>query len=70
MNTLKIKEIRIAKGMSAAMVSKLSGVSKSSISEMENDKHDATVITVCKLCKALKVTPNELINEELWKLSE
>lgn len=70
MNTLKIKEIRMEKGMTAAKLSDLSGLSKSYISELEHGKYEPTVLVACQICKGLKVTPNELINEELWMLKE
>lgn len=67
MSTLRIKEIRNSKEMTAAELAKLSGISKNYISELEHDKYEPTVLVACQICKALKVTPNDLINEELWK---
>lgn len=64
---LKLKEMRIRKNITQSELSILSGVSRSYISELENNDHTATVYIICKLCKALKITPNELIKEEYYK---
>ena len=69
MSTLKIKEIRKERNISLEGLSKLSNISKSYLSELENERYEPTVLIACQLCKALRVSPNELINEELWKLS-
>ncbi|MEG0133370.1 MAG: helix-turn-helix transcriptional regulator [Clostridium sp.] len=64
---LRVKEIRKSKGMTQIQLAKMSGVSRSYISELENDGYTISIYILCKLCKALAVTPNDLIEEENWK---
>lgn len=63
---LNIKEIRLNKGYTQKKLSQLSGVSQSYISELENDGYRCTVNIICDLCKALEVTPNDLIDRSCW----
>lgn len=63
-----LKSIRINISLSQGELSTLSGIGRSTISEIENDKHSNTTIYVlCNLCKSLKITPNDLIPEEMYK---
>lgn len=63
-----LKKMRIAKGLSQSKLSQLSGISRTTISDIENDRHSNTTIYVlCRLCKSLEVTPNELIPEEMYR---
>ena len=45
----------------------MSGVSRPFISQIESKKHIPRVDIVCKLCKALDITPDELIKEEYYR---
>ena len=65
MKFTKVKELREELGLTQGQLSIKSGVSKSYISEIESGKYDPTVSIVCKLCKALKCTPNDLIDCQL-----
>lgn len=68
MITLRTKELRENKKVSLKNLSNISGISRGYISELEQGKYDNPgVLIVCKLCKALNTTPNELIIEELWR---
>lgn len=58
--TYLVKEKRTAKGMTQKELSKYSGVSKSMISAIELEERNPTVITLCQLALALKVTPLDL----------
>lgn len=63
-----LKKMRIAKGLSQSKLSQLSGIGRTTISDIENDRHSNTTIYVlCRLCKSLEVTPNELIPEEMYR---
>lgn len=64
---LKIREKRLEKNITLEELSKLSGISKSYLSELENHKHVATVAVLCNLCKALQVEPNDLIDPKHYK---
>jgi len=55
-----IKEIRIKKNLSQKQLSELSGVSKSYISELENNTYCPSILVMCKLADALKVDINKL----------
>ena len=55
----KLKEIRTSKGMSIRKLADYSGVSKSTISDIENGKVDPTTGTIKKIAKGLGV-PEEV----------
>jgi len=68
MEVLKTQEIRKQQRLSISQLSYKSGITRSYISELESGKYENPGIeVVCKLCKALRVTPNDLIIEELWR---
>ncbi|WP_070000041.1 helix-turn-helix domain-containing protein [Cellulosilyticum sp. I15G10I2] len=68
MNILYLQQIREKKKLSKVQLSYQSGIARGYITELENGKYDnPSVKIVCNLCKALKVTPNDLINEDLYK---
>lgn len=63
-----IKKFRLNNNFSNKKLSKISGLSRSYICELEKGVYENVSISVlCKLCKALKVTPNDLIPIEMWK---
>lgn len=57
-----IKEIRVKKGMSISELAKKAGISKSIISKVERKEVIPSLITLCKISKALGVNLEELIN--------
>lgn len=63
---LKLKELREHKQLTQKELSNLSGVAQSHISAIENGTKDCTVSTLCFVCKAMGVTPNDLIKEQYW----
>ena len=68
MAVLKTKEFRQLKNLSISKLSYKSGVARGYITELESGKYiNPSLDVICKLCKALKVAPNQLIAEELWK---
>jgi len=65
MAVLNLKSIRKSKKVSQLQLSKRSGISRSYICELEHDVYtNPGLDVVCKLCKILDVTPNELICEK------
>jgi transcriptional regulator with XRE-family HTH domain len=64
---LKLLYYRKLRGWTQQELSIRSGVSRSYISELERDGHEATIDILCKLCRGLKLTPNEIIEEKYWK---
>lgn len=60
----KVYENRTAKGMSLRKLAELSGISKSTIDDIENQKQNATVLTICMLADALNVDPCDLFYYE------
>ncbi|WP_027633348.1 helix-turn-helix domain-containing protein [Clostridium hydrogeniformans] len=71
MSVLKTKELRREKRISLSQLSYKSGVARGYLTELEKGKYSNPGIQVLgKLCKALKVTPNELISESIWKWEE
>lgn len=55
-----VYRIRSQKNMSLRKLSQLSGVSRSQINDIENNKHHPTVLTLCLLAAALDVSPYSL----------
>lgn len=64
MITYKIKELRENKRMSIRELAKISGVSKSQISDIENGRTHPTIPTLCLLADALECNPQFLFNYE------
>lgn len=56
---MKLKEIRIEKGLSVPQLEKLSGVPRRTIQDLEK-RDDGRVSTMIKLADALQVTLDEL----------
>lgn len=70
MDTLgkKLKMFRGDMGITKTELGIRSKLSRTCISEIESETHsNITVFTLCCLCKALKITPNELIPEHYYK---
>lgn len=61
---IRLKELRNKKGWTQEKLADVSGVGRSYISEIEVGKYNPTADIICKLCKALDCTPNDLINCE------
>lgn len=64
---LNLKYYRLKRGLNISELSRMSGVSRPFISQIESKKHIPRVDVVCKLCKALDITPDELIKEEYYR---
>ena len=63
-----LKRYRLSKRTSQFELSTLSGVSKSYISEIESGIYsNISLYVICNLCKALLITPNDLIPEEMYR---
>ena len=56
-----LKRIRTAKGISQGGISRILGVDKGFISNIENGKTNPTLATIAKLAKALRVPSDELL---------
>lgn len=66
----KLKEYRIAKGLTTRGLALKSGISKSEISDIERGKIHPTVFTLCLLAHALQVDARELFEYEASKISD
>lgn len=55
-----IKSIRLKRKLTLVQLAKLSGVSKSHISEIENGKEMPSLQILCELAVALEVSPGDL----------
>lgn len=63
-----LKNIRKIKGFTQEALSKASGISRTTIVEIETDAHSNTTIYVlCQLCRALNITPNDMIPKEMYQ---
>nr|WP_264760747.1 helix-turn-helix transcriptional regulator [Aneurinibacillus migulanus] len=63
----RIKELREQKGLTTVELSQKSGVSQSTISQIENSKRGASTKTIQKLAKALEVPSSYLLQENTDK---
>jgi putative transcriptional regulator len=61
---LRLEKVRSDKNITQKELSIMSGLSKSYISELESGKYSSTIKVICKLCKALGCTPNDLVKCE------
>ena len=64
MLVLKIKEIRTKKGLTQKKLAELSEISKSYVGDLERNEKIPSIVTICKLAKALEVDIKELFNYE------
>ena len=58
---LLIDKLRISKGLSKKKLSELSGVSRSTITEIETTNRVPNVLTMVRLAKALECNINDLV---------
>ncbi len=67
MGVLKTKEFRETKYLTISQLSYKSGVAIGYITELEKGKYkNPSLQIICKLSKALNITPNDLIDKNLW----
>lgn len=59
---INLREIRKQKGLSLRELEKLSNVNKSTLSRIENNEIVPSVLILCKLCNALHVTLDEMVD--------
>lgn len=64
-----VRKIRKEKGLSILDLKNLTGLSKSTISDLENDKSSPTIETLQKIAKALNVDIKEFFKNESEKQS-
>lgn len=63
-----LRKIRIDRGLTQNRLSEASGIGRTTITEIENGTHpNTTIFVLCQLCKALRVTPNDLIPKEMYQ---
>lgn len=60
--TVRIRDVRKAKGLTIEELEELSGVSRSHISEIETHKQMPTLPILCRIAAALEARPEELFN--------
>lgn len=66
----RIKKIRVQKGLSTYKISKMTGISQSVVSRLENKKRKADNAIIEKLAKALEVSPDRLTGESASSIIE
>ena len=60
----KLYEIRKRKGLSRAEVAEKAGLSDRTYADIERGSVNMRIETVLKICKALNITPDEILTEE------
>lgn len=65
-----IKFYRLKFGYSNNSLSKVTGISRSYLSDLENGNYDnLSIKKLCKLCITFQITPNDLIPKEMYEES-
>lgn len=64
---MKIKEVRQEKGISVRKLSEMTGISKTYISDVENNHKIPTLYTLCIIAAYLEVSPNALFAYKIIK---
>lgn len=64
---MKIKEVRQEKGISVRKLSEMTGISKTYISDVENNHKIPTLYTLCIIAACLEVFPNALFTYKIIK---
>lgn len=59
---INLRRLRLEKGYTVRDLERFSGVSHSHISMIENGERTPTIDIVCKLCRALNVTIDEMVD--------
>jgi transcriptional regulator with XRE-family HTH domain len=59
--TTRLREWRKRRGLTLRKLGELSGVHYVTLARLEAARFDPQISTVLKLCKALHITPNQLI---------
>ena len=62
-----LRRIRNERGLTQDELSSLSGVAVSTIMDAESGKKEMKIVTLMKLCEALKVTSNDILYEDVNK---
>ena len=63
----RIRDMRMQKGLSQHKLAEISGVSRSYLIEIEENKYNLSAVVLCKLAKSLEVTPNDLIPSFMYR---
>lgn len=61
----KIKEVRQSRNISVRKLSAMTGISKTYLSDIENNKKIPTIYIVCSIAVALNVKPEDLYTYEV-----
>lgn len=61
----KIKEVRQSKGISVRELAAMTGMSKTYISDVENNHSSPTLQTLCHIAAVLDVEPEKLYNYKI-----
>lgn len=61
----RLKAIREGKGLSQLELSLVSGISQTAISQMETGKKSPTLATFLRLCDALEISPESVLERSL-----
>jgi len=60
----KLKEIRLKKGLHQKEIAKILGITQQAVSRLESGQRKLDYQQITKLCLALDITPNELLDFE------
>jgi DNA-binding Xre family transcriptional regulator len=63
----KLSQLLIDKGVSSKDLVKGAGLNKTHVSLIKNGQQNITIITLKKICRFLKCTPNDVLEYEKWQ---
>jgi len=64
---IKLEIYRKERGMSIRELSLKTGISRTYLTSIEEGLYNPTLKIICTLCKEFRITPNDLIPEDLYK---
>ncbi|WP_046128786.1 helix-turn-helix transcriptional regulator [Bacillus thermotolerans] len=75
MNTNRLKEVRIERGMSISELARRSRLSRATVTDIEMGRSNPTVKTIAAICEAISADPNEIffgfpVNHEYQKIAK
>jgi transcriptional regulator with XRE-family HTH domain len=63
---LRVKELRLEKGLSQEKLANIAGVDRTYMTQVENGKRNLTIIKIKQICKGLDVSLSDFFNSDYF----
>ena len=63
---LRVKELRLEKGLSQEKLANIAGVDRTYMTQVENGKRNLTIIKLNQICKGLDVSLSDFFNSDYF----